>query len=206
MNKEFLDKETIHSTLEEYKRFAFKDDMIKLAIAFVLGGAFQSVVKAISESLIMPLVNYLVLKTGSGWRGHYIEPVKGMRFETGVFFGAVVDFLLISTVLFIVFQIFKGTLSREEGEATLVDKIKSFVLGDWFYPIAITFCLAISFVSGWMAGIWTLMAFSMIAVWIQNRQWRMEHRKRVELEDKHKELEQSVRNNEARQDKRTKIN
>ena len=202
-NKEILDKDAIHNTLEEYKKFAFKDDMIKLAIAFVLGGAFQKVVNAISESLIMPLLNYLVLKTGTGWREHTFEPVPGMKFATGVFLGAVVDFLLISIVLFVVFKIFKGTIIRERNEPSLADKIKSFVLGDWFYPVAICFCLLVSFTSGWTAGIWTLMAFSMVAVWIQNRQWRMERRKREELEHKHKELEKSVNNNETRQNQKS---
>lgn len=201
MSKEFIDKEALQDTLDEYKKFAFKDDMIKLAIAFVLGGAFQKVVNAISESLIMPLVDFLVLKTGTGWREHSVTPVEGMKFETGVFFGAAIDFMLISLVLFIVFKIFKSTLARDKNEPTIADKVKAFVLGDWFYPVVIVFCLTLSFTSGWTAGMWALIVFSMIAVWVQNRQWRMERRKREDLETKQKELERSVgATNEARQD------
>ena len=42
----------------EFKKFAFKKNMVELAIAFMLGGAFQQVVSAISKNLVMPIINY----------------------------------------------------------------------------------------------------------------------------------------------------
>jgi|LSQX01.2.fsa_nt_gb large conductance mechanosensitive channel len=90
----------IDDRIREYRDFAFKDDMLKMAIAFILGGAFSKTVNAISESLIMPLLNFILQLTGENWRTATWEPIEGLVFEVGKFAAASVDFLLISLVLF----------------------------------------------------------------------------------------------------------
>ena len=44
---------------EEFKAFAFKGNMIDLAVAVVIGGAFGKIITAIVADLIMPLVAYV---------------------------------------------------------------------------------------------------------------------------------------------------
>ena len=43
---------------EEFKAFAFKGNMIDLAVAVVIGGAFGKIITAIVNDIIMPLVGY----------------------------------------------------------------------------------------------------------------------------------------------------
>jgi large conductance mechanosensitive channel len=45
---------------QEFKAFAFKGNMIELAVAVVIGGAFGKVVTALVNDIIMPLVAYVV--------------------------------------------------------------------------------------------------------------------------------------------------
>lgn len=45
--------------LSEFKAFAFKGNMIDLAIAVVIGGAFSGVIKSIVDDIIMPSVSYV---------------------------------------------------------------------------------------------------------------------------------------------------
>jgi len=89
--------------IKKYKEFAFKEDMFKMSIAFIMGASFNKVVTGISDLLLMPLINFIIIQTGDGWRKWKVEPVNNLKIEIGQFLGVLVDFLLISIVLYIVY-------------------------------------------------------------------------------------------------------
>lgn len=89
--------------LKKYKEFAFKDDMIKLAIGFILGNSFNSVVGGISDYLIMPIIKFVLSETGDEWRKWKFVPIHGLEFEFGRLAGVFVDFLLVSIILYIIY-------------------------------------------------------------------------------------------------------
>lgn len=97
----------IEERLHEYRRFAFKDDMLKMSIAFIMGGAFTKAVTAISECLMMPVLNWILKFTGENWRQAKWTVTEGMTFEVGKFAAAFIDFLLISIVLFTLWRILR---------------------------------------------------------------------------------------------------
>lgn len=115
----------IKTEVEEYKRFAFKGEMLQLAIAFILGAAFNSVVKGISEHLIMPIVGFFTgAVAGGGWRTLTWEPIQGIVFETGAFAGCFVDFFVISLVLFILYVKVLKPYLMEQGKIIEEDEPK----------------------------------------------------------------------------------
>lgn len=97
--KAFIGKKEI----KEYKKFAFKEDMLRMSIAFILGASFNKVVTGISDLILMPLINFIILQTGDYWRKWNWEPISGLRFEIGQFLGVMIDFLLISIILYIIY-------------------------------------------------------------------------------------------------------
>ena len=100
----------------DWKKFAFKGQMIQMAISFMLGTAFGKVVKAISESLIMPIINWGLAFTGKNWRTFKLSPLKGLNIEVGVFLGAFVDFILISIILYILYvKLLKPLFEESKG-------------------------------------------------------------------------------------------
>lgn len=100
----------------EWKKFAFKGQMVQMAIAFMLGTAFGKVVKAISESLIMPIINWGLSFTGENWRTFKLSPLNGLDIEIGVFLSAFVDFMLISIILYIIYRkLLKPLFEEEKG-------------------------------------------------------------------------------------------
>ncbi len=118
MNKNFISNEE----LVKYKKFALKEDMLKMSTAFILGGAFNSVVKGISDILIMPFINFIILHTGESWRTFKIEPIDGLTIELGEFLGVSVDFILISIILYIFYmKILKNIKLKEEVEIKCVE-------------------------------------------------------------------------------------
>ena len=86
--------------IEEYKNFAFRDDMLKLAVGVVLGNSFNKVVYGISDYLVMPVLTFFVSKTGDEWRRWEFSPFLGLKFDFGRMIGTFVDFLLMSCLIY----------------------------------------------------------------------------------------------------------
>jgi large conductance mechanosensitive channel len=84
------------SVIQEFKSFVSKGNVVDLAVAVVLGGAFGKIVTALVEGLVMPLVGY-VMPQGD-WQKFTAGP-----FQVGHMLAAVIDFLLIAVVVFVVF-------------------------------------------------------------------------------------------------------
>jgi len=100
------------SVLEEFKKFALKGNVIDLAVAVVIGNAFTAIVNAVVADLVMPVVG-LVLPGGE-WRNYTASP---LNLRIGHLLGAVLDFLVIATVLFIVVVKVGGFWRRREAGA-----------------------------------------------------------------------------------------
>ena len=89
---------------EAFKEFAFKDRMIQMAIAFMLGAAFKNVVASISEHLIMPFLTYIMNQADGDWRKVVFEPIEGVVIELGNFLGVFVDFIIIAAILYYLYS------------------------------------------------------------------------------------------------------
>jgi large conductance mechanosensitive channel len=87
------------SLFEEFKKFAFKGNVIDLAIGVIIGAAFGAIVKSLVEDIIMPLIG-LILPGDRGYEG-WAWHVGDKTVPYGKFLGAVVNFLLVSLVLYI---------------------------------------------------------------------------------------------------------
>ncbi|MFP2905393.1 large conductance mechanosensitive channel protein MscL [Pyxidicoccus sp. 3LFB2] len=85
------------SVLSEFKQFALKGNVVDLAVAVVIGNAFTAIVNAVVADLVMPVVG-LVLP-GGDWRNVTVSP---LQLRIGHLLGALLDFLIIAVVLFIV--------------------------------------------------------------------------------------------------------
>jgi large conductance mechanosensitive channel len=92
--------------LKDFKAFALKGNVIDLAVAVVVGGAFGKIVSALVSDIIMPLVGKLL--PNQEWRTWQAGGLK-----LGDFLGAVVDFFIIALVLFIVVVKVMGALQKK---------------------------------------------------------------------------------------------
>jgi len=90
----------------ELKGFALKGNVVDLAVAVVIGGAFGKIVSAFVADVIMPIVS-LVLPSGD-WRSsgvilrHAADPKNDVVLRWGDVLGAMFDFAIIAVVLFLV--------------------------------------------------------------------------------------------------------
>jgi large conductance mechanosensitive channel len=99
------------SLVDEFKGFIAKGNVIDLAIAVVVGGAFGEIVKAFVNGIVMPLVSY-VLPAKMAWE----EWALG-KLRIGLVLGAALNFLVIALVVFLVLVKLMGTLMKRKEEA-----------------------------------------------------------------------------------------
>ena len=86
---------------EEFKAFAIKGNAMSMAVGVIIGAAFQSIVTALTDSFINPLIQLI---TGGSEEGIVIGGqfvVNGVVFNYGAFLTAVVNFLIMALVLFL---------------------------------------------------------------------------------------------------------
>jgi large conductance mechanosensitive channel len=99
--------------MKEFKEFAMKGNLVDIAVAFVMGAAFNKVVSAFTGGLIAPLVGMLTGKDLSQNKWVIKEEVKdaaGVVTEPevsllwGSFLTAVIDFLIVAFVMFLIIK------------------------------------------------------------------------------------------------------
>jgi large conductance mechanosensitive channel len=94
--------------LKEFKEFINKGNVVDLAVAVVIGGAFGKIVSALVSDLVMPLVNAVIPE--GDWRKWEVTPLK---FRVGDFLGTLVDFTIVAFVVFIVMVKIVGAVNRK---------------------------------------------------------------------------------------------
>ena len=83
--------------LKGFRQFVFRGNVLDLAVAVVIGGAFGTVVTALVKDLITPLLAAIVGKPDFS---ALVFTVNGSRFPIGDFINAVVAFVLIAAAIY----------------------------------------------------------------------------------------------------------
>ncbi|MCU0334998.1 MAG: large conductance mechanosensitive channel protein MscL [Chitinophagaceae bacterium] len=97
--------------LKEFKEFAVKGNVVDLAIGVVIGGAFGSIVTSLIDNVITPLILDPALKAAN------LQDIKDLKWgavKYGNFLSAVISFVVIAFVLFLVV---KGINKMKKAEA-----------------------------------------------------------------------------------------
>ena len=103
--------------LEEFKEFALKGNVMDMAIGVIIGGAFAGIVTALTDDFINPLINGI----GGAEVGGTFKIYGGQVIKYGDFITAVINFLIMALVLFIMLKAVNkvmelGKKEKEEEE------------------------------------------------------------------------------------------
>jgi large conductance mechanosensitive channel len=102
------------SLLEEFKNFAFKGNVIDLAVGVIIGAAFGTIIKSLVDNVVMPLVS-LVIPGSQSYRD-WAFVINGKTIAIGLFLADVVNFLIVALVLFLFIVKFLGWVLRARKE------------------------------------------------------------------------------------------
>ena len=84
--------------IKEFKEFISKGNVMDMAVGVIIGGAFASIVSALTDSFIQPLLNLI---GGAEVQGTIPLGDTGQALNYGAFITAVINFLIIAFILFL---------------------------------------------------------------------------------------------------------
>ena len=114
----------------DFKKFISRGNVVDMAIGVIVASAFTAIVKALTDKIIMPCINFLLSRGGAGLDSAYtflskvyqydsagnillddagnqlVDLTKSIYINWGAFISAILEFFLIAFVLFVVLKIF----------------------------------------------------------------------------------------------------
>ncbi len=110
---------------KDFKKFALKGNVIDLAVAVVIGGAFGLIIKSLVNDIIMPLVGkllgntdfanlFVVLGDGSFETLAKAQEAGIATLNYGLFINTIINFLIIALSIFLVVKLISKAKKKEE--------------------------------------------------------------------------------------------
>lgn len=107
---------------QDFKAFISRGNVVDMAVAVIIGGAFSAIVTALTNQILRPLINWAVggdeaigLRTmlkavyDVNENGEQIiNWTNSIYIDWGAFIMTIIDFLLIALVLFVIVKVFMG--------------------------------------------------------------------------------------------------
>ncbi len=111
--------------MKEFKDFAMKGNLVDIAVAFVMGGAFGKVVTSFTEGIVSPVIgllgvgdlnkSMLTLKDAVvGPDGVLVKEAVTLKY--GEFITAIINFIIVAFVMFMVIKAI-NSMKKKQAEA-----------------------------------------------------------------------------------------
>jgi large conductance mechanosensitive channel len=98
--------------LKEFREFIQRGNVVDLAVAFIMGGAFSAIVSSLVKDIIMPIISVV---TGGVDFNNWFIPLKGGTYATlkaaqdagvatiniGIFINTILTFVIVAYVMFL---------------------------------------------------------------------------------------------------------
>ena len=106
--------------LKEFKEFAFKGNVLDMAIGVIIGGAFGKIVTSLVDDVFMPIISLLTGGVSFENLKYVITPAKRGLAENAIAYGTfiqnVVNFLIIAFSIFMFVKLIEKFKKKEEEE------------------------------------------------------------------------------------------
>lgn len=127
----------IKQLLQDFKKFISRGNVVDMAVAVIIGGAFNAIVTSLTNNIIKPLINWVIAMAVGGDSVGLITMLKpvyttsvaedgstitkaidmtnSIYIDWGTFIMKIIDFLLIALVLFVIIKVFMGLQNARNG-------------------------------------------------------------------------------------------
>jgi large conductance mechanosensitive channel protein len=118
--------------LKDFKEFAFKGNVLDMAIGVIIGGAFGKIVTSLVNDMIMPIISILTGGINFTDLKFIITPKHGDMAENAIAYGSfiqnVVNFLIIAFCIFLFVRLIEKFKKKEEVKIEAPKKADDIVL------------------------------------------------------------------------------
>ncbi len=102
----------IKKFLEEFKAFAMRGNVLDMAVGVVVGSAFTAIVNSLVGDVINPLIGLFFNNDFS----EVVVKIGDVDLKIGSFISAIINFLIVAFVLFLVLKAFNAVFNKKEAE------------------------------------------------------------------------------------------
>ena len=103
----------MRKTLQEFREFAMKGNIVDLAVAVIIGAAFGKIVASLVEDIVMPAIGAV----GRVDFKNLMIQVGDAKVMYGKFIQTCVDFMIIAAAIFVALKVFTHLRKKDEGTA-----------------------------------------------------------------------------------------
>lgn len=107
--------------LKEFRTFALRGNVMDLAIAVIIGAAFQGIVKSLTDDIISPILGIFARTDFS----NFVLPVFGVEIRYGSFLTAVINFVIMAFVIFLLMKIVNQIAGFRKPKKAAEEKTKT---------------------------------------------------------------------------------
>jgi large conductance mechanosensitive channel len=110
--------------LNEFKAFILRGNVLELAVAVIVAGAFGAIVTSFTKDIVMPPLGLLfggvdfselaiTLQAAEMTEGEVVKEAVQIRY--GIFIQRIIDFLIIAFAIFMLLKAYKASQKKEEA-------------------------------------------------------------------------------------------
>lgn len=107
--------------IKELKEFLFKGNVLDLAVAVILGAAFNAIITSLVKDVITPLILNPVLKAAGVSN---IAQLSWNGVAYGNFLSAVINFLIVGTTLFFIVKAANKVMAKKPAEEEIIEVVE----------------------------------------------------------------------------------
>ena len=96
--------------IKDFKDFALKGNVVDLAVAVIIGGAFGAIVSSLVDDVITPLLLTPALKAANA---ENLDQLIWGAVKYGKFLSAIIKFVIIAFILFLIIRAMKSLQKKE---------------------------------------------------------------------------------------------
>lgn len=110
--------------LKEFKEFIMKGNVLELAVAVIIAGAFGAVVVSFTNDVLMPPIGLMLGDVNFSELAYVLEPAQtnaagevvkeAVAIKYGIFIQRIIDFLIIAFVIFLLVRSYNNSKKKEE--------------------------------------------------------------------------------------------
>jgi large conductance mechanosensitive channel len=109
------------SLIEEFKAFAFKGNVIDLAVGVIIGAAFGKIIDSLVKHIIMPVIGML-MPGEQGYLGWKLL-VGAKEIPYGLFLGEIVNFIIVAAALFFFLVKFLNFVTKSKKQEAVAPPV-----------------------------------------------------------------------------------
>ncbi|MCC9676199.1 large conductance mechanosensitive channel protein MscL [Streptococcus agalactiae] len=107
--------------IKELKEFLFNGNVLDLAVAVILGAAFNAIITSLVKDVITPLILNPVLKAAGVSN---IAQLSWNGVAYGNFLSAVINFLIVGTTLFFIVKAANKVMAKKPAEEEIIEVVE----------------------------------------------------------------------------------